>query len=146
MSGSFFERIDELDARVGNGTLHGEVEVDQVYAKYQELRDDLNHPRGGQAHYLGGPFLASVEDNMRKIAKTFLEPGGPTDGMIDLVEATSRSVFEHSPVEWGDLRDSGHPKVTDDGHVVYDRPPVVPRLSEIELRAKGKLRTLGITP
>lgn len=142
----FFDRIDELADRVGHGTVHGEVEVNQVYAKYQELRDDLQHPRGGQAHYLGGPFLENVEDNMRHLAKTLLEPGGPVDGMVEVVEATSRSVFEHSPVEWGDLRDSGHPSVTDDGHTVYDRPPRVPRLSEYELRAKGKLRTLGITP
>lgn len=32
----------------------GEVKYDIVYARYQELRDDLTHQDGETAHYLGG--------------------------------------------------------------------------------------------
>lgn len=49
-------------------------------------------------------------------------------------------VYDHAPVEFGDLRESGHPTVTDEGHTTYDRPPLVPRLSEAELREKNQLR------
>jgi hypothetical protein len=31
---TFFDRIDELEGRVGHGRLVGQVEVDQVYAHY----------------------------------------------------------------------------------------------------------------
>jgi len=39
----------------GTGTgAEGQVAYDIVYARYQELREDLRHQDTGQAHYLGG--------------------------------------------------------------------------------------------
>ena len=159
MTSDFFERIDELAAEVGDDHLIGQVEVDQVYAHRQHEELFWKHPEGGQAKYLEQPWLGSVEDTMRHLAKSLLDPGGPARGMTEAVEAGARAVFDHAPFEFGDLRASGHPSVIDGGHVVdagagkvdvqgghavYDRPPAVHRLSEEELRAKGDLRRLGL--
>lgn len=155
----FSERLDFLADDVGHDHLIGQVEVDQIYAHRQHEELTWHHPEGGQAKYLEEPFLTSVEDNMRHLAKTLLDPGGPTTGMVEVVEGGARAVFEHAPFEFGDLRASGHPSVIDGGHVVdvetgkvdvqggqtvYDRPPAVHRLTEEELRAKGDLRRLGL--
>lgn len=137
MAGDFFERIDELREKVGHGTLSGKVEVDQVYAHYQHEDLTLNHPRGGQGKYLEGPLLAGSEDWMRTVAKQVLEEG-PADGMKEVVERVSDKVELHAPVEFDHLRRSGHPTVTDDGTVVYDRAPKVGRLSEEELKAERR--------
>jgi hypothetical protein len=160
VSGStFFERIDLLAEEVGDDHLIGACEVDQVYAHRQHEELTWRHPEGGQAKYLEQPFLDGAEDHVRRLAKTLLDPGGPTVGMTEIVEEMARDVFEHAPFEFGDLRASGHPFVVDGGriltgengksdiaggHNVYDRPPAVHRLSEDELRAKGDLRRLGL--
>ena len=57
--------------------------------------------------------------------------------MEDLAE--DGGVASHAPVEFGDLRDSGHPSVTEDGRTVYDREPRQGRLSPEELKAKYRL-------
>jgi len=81
---------------------------------------------------------------MQRLADRAITPEGPKliDAMRDNMEVLSQQVYEQSPVEFGDLRDSGHPVVTQGGVTVYDRAPRARRLSEDELRAKGKLRTL----
>lgn len=137
MPGDFFERIDELRERVGHGTLSGKVEVDQVYAHYQHEDLTLDHPRGGGGKYLERPLLGGTDDWMRTIAKTVLEEG-PADGMKDVVERLADKLVETAPVEFDHLRRSGHPTVTDDGSVVYDRAPQVGRLSEDELKAERR--------
>lgn len=142
MASTFGDRIEELKARVGRGTLRGKVEVDQVYARYQHEHDEFKHPDGGKAHYLRDPLYANVDDYMRAVARTTLTEGGPKEGMKEAVEDLSAKVYEEAPLEFGDLKASGHPSVTSDGAVVYDRPPRVPRLSEEELRIKGHLRRL----
>lgn len=58
--------------------------------------------------------------------------------MTDVAEDLAREVSVKAPVEWGDLRGSGHPTVDDNGETVYDRAPAVHRLSEEELRAKHR--------
>lgn len=63
---------------------------------------------------------------------------GLTEAAVNVAEDLSATAADRTPVEFGDLRNSGHPTVTDDGAIVYDRPPAVPRLSEAELRAKHK--------
>ena len=138
--GDFAARISELRARVGRGPLVGTVVVDQVYAKFQHEDLTLKHPRGGQARYLGQPLLDNRNDYLERIAKTMLEDGG-VDGMRSAVEdlAGEGGVMTHAPVLWGDLRRSGHPMVTSDGHPVYDRAPLARRLSEEELAAKARL-------
>lgn len=104
---------------------------------------DLNHERGGQAKFLEAPTVGGASEHMATLAKTVLEPGGPADGMREVVDGLSGKVGELAPVEFDDLRRSGHPSVEDDGVVVYDKPPEVPRLSEEELKAKSRLRDLG---
>lgn len=138
MTATFDQRIRELSQRIGFGDLVGSVVVDQVYAKYQHERVDLKHPRGGEHHYLGQPLTDHREEYFTMIADTTLNEG-PQEGMKKAVEdlAGMGGVEGHAPFLWGDLHHSGHPSVTDDGHLIYDRPPQVHRLTEAELREKA---------
>lgn len=139
---SFDQRLAELSESVGEGTLHGSVVVDQVYARYQHEGLDLKHPSGGVAKYLESPLYAHHRDYVQTLADHVLT-GNLTSAMADNVEALSREVYELAPREFHDLRASGHPTVTDHGSVAYDRPPNVHRLTEPELAAKAHLRALG---
>jgi hypothetical protein len=140
VAGDFGDRIDELKERVGSGDLTGSVAVDQVYAAVQHNHLDWNHPRGGQALYLQQPLLDHKDDYLQRIADGVLDDGGKA-AMREAVEdlAEGGGVASHAPVEFGDLRDSGHPSVTEDGATVYDREPRQHRLSEDELKAKYRL-------
>lgn len=134
MSSSFFDRIDELAARVGDGQLVGSVEVNQLYAKFQHEGLDLNHPKGGQAKFLETPLYDHAAEAMQNIADDVLD-SGPEKPMIANVEALSGRVEKLAPVDIGNLRESGHPVVTSGDTTVYDRPPVQRRLTEDELKA-----------
>lgn len=140
MTGDFGAKMDELSRLVGNGELVGSVVVDQVYAKFQHEDLSLNHPRGGQAKYLSQPLMDNRNDYLREISRTVLEDGG-TGAMRTAMEdlAGTGGVATHAPVEWGDLRRSGHPSVTSEGRSVYDRAPLARRLTEEELGAKARL-------
>lgn len=144
MSDTFLDRLTELEHRVGRGDLTGSVVVDQVYAQYQHEGLDLHHPEGGQAKYLETPAFQGASASMRRLADSLFEPNGLTQAMIRNSEHLAGQVFEFAPVEFGDLKASGNPRVFDDGHKVYDRPPAVHRLTEAELRAKGQVRNLGL--
>jgi hypothetical protein len=74
---------------------------------------------------------------LQAYAATVLRDGGQ-QSVIDSMEHLSGEVERLAPVEFGDLRASGHPSVTDDGHVIYDRAPRQHRLTEAELAAKGE--------
>lgn len=139
LPGDFAKRIDELSELVGSGHLHGQVEVDQVYAQFQHEGLDLHHPRGGQALYLWAPLMDHHPEWLEKYAGSVLEDGG-APAMIDAMEALAGDdgVGRLAPVELGDLRASGHPTVTSDGHTIYDRAPRQHRLSEEELRLKAE--------
>lgn len=139
--GSFQDRIDELIA-MAEGDLKGNVTVDQVYAKYQHERLDLKHPRGGKARYLADPLYQNASSYLQNIADSVLEDGG-VRGMTESMQRLSNEVYLNAPVEFNDLKNSGHPSVTSNGVTVYDSPPNVPRLTEEELRAKGRLRRGG---
>lgn len=156
MAGDFQQRTADLADMVGHGKLEGKVEVDQVYAAAQHegvwatgplagvvIR---NHPQGGQAHFLSEPLIADAPQSMQRLADHTLEPDGLHRAMEDNVEDLSGRVHDKAPREFGDLRDSAHPTVTDDGRTVYDRPPVRPRLSEAALKEKAKRRRLGEGP
>lgn len=62
--------------------------------------------------------------------------------MIDWSEDLDAGVVEQAPREFGDLENSGHPSVIDDGVTIYDRPARVHRLDREELRAKDRIRDL----
>lgn len=144
-SGDFDARMQHLIDSAGVGVLTAEVTVDQVYAKYQELRDDLRIHLEGQHHYLRDSLFEQSDDVMREWADGLVTADGS-----DIRSATGRNaervsqgVFERAPLEFGDLKASGHPVAYDNGAVIYNRPPMVPRLSEAELEAKGDVRRLG---
>lgn len=141
-SGDFSQRMRELEAAVGDGTLTGELTVDQVYAHIQHEALDFKHPHGGQAKYLEQPLLEGADGFMQRLADNAIQEDGSglRRAMADNMERLSVKVDELAPVEFGDLRLSGHPTVKDGDITTYDRPPVVPRLTEQELRAKGHHR------
>jgi hypothetical protein len=141
-SSSFDAAMARLSERIGHGNVKGSVEVDQVYARYQHEGLDFNHPRGGQAKYLEQPLFANVALYMQDIAAQVLTRG-PVAGMSDAMEDLSGEVFDKAPIEFLDLRASGHPVVTQGGAVVYDRAPMQARLTEEQLRLKGKMRRGG---
>lgn len=142
-SASFEAALTKLSEAIGHEPLRGSVEVDQVYARYQHEGLDFKHPRGGQAKYLEQPFYANVPLYMRDIAARVLPRGDIVGGMADAMEDLSGEVFDKAPIEFLDLRASGHPTVRRGGAVVYDRPPMQARLTEPQLRAKSKLRALS---
>ena len=143
--GDFDARMGELSERIGDTAVTASVEVDQVYARYQHEGLDFRHPRGGQAKYLEQPFYTEHAGYLRDVAARVLEVG-PVQPMADAMEDLSGQVMDHAPVEFYDLRASGHPQVRRGGAVVYDRPPMQARLSETQLRLKGKARRLGLGP
>lgn len=142
MGGDFGDRMQQLMAQVPE-RITARVEVDQVYAKYQELRDDLRHPRGGGPHALRDSVMTQAETLMQNAADHLLteDGSGIYEGMKGNAETMARYYTEHAPVEFGDLRGSAHPQVLEDGTVTYDRPPVVPRLTEEQLRHKRRTQT-----
>ena len=137
VAGTFGERLDELSELVGHGNLEGHLVIDQVYAAYQHEELTLRHPRGGQAKYLEEPFHRKHEEYLRSIAEHVLVDG-PTQPMVDAMEDLSDQVEEHAPREFQNLRESGHPIVTSDGQMVYDRAPKQRRLTEQELKEQRR--------
>lgn len=135
--------MDELIEMVGEGTLEGSVVVDQVYAKFQHERMDLRHPNGGQAKYLSGPLLENYRDYVGRLAQNVLH-GSLTGAMERNVEDLSKEVFDKAPRDFWDLRESAHPRVLNDGMPVYDRAPVVPRLTPGQLAVKARLKAQGL--
>lgn len=150
--GDFFEGIDEISERVGHGHVKGQVEFDQVYAFAQHESTWLSgplaghvihdHPGGGGAKYLEQPLLEDTAAFMQHVADRLLDDG-TVPAMVENVEKLADTSAARAPVEFGDLRESAHPTVTDDGATVYDRPPLIPRLGEKELAAKAKGRAKG---
>lgn len=143
MAGDFSSRIDRLMEEVGTGNLEGTVVVDQVYAKYQHEDLSLIHLGGGHAKYLENPLMANHPDYLRHLADNVLD-GNLNQAMADNMEALSREVYKEAPMEFGDLRASGHPMVHSQGEMVYDRAALVGRLTEEEIDIKMHLRSLGL--
>ena len=144
-TGTFHERIAELRARTGcdEGFLTGEVIVDQVYAHYQHEHLEFRHPRGGIAKYLEVPLMLNFPRYFADVARGYLDDGGHRameHSMEDLAENGGVAVF--APVEFDDLRRSGHPRVWLGIRMIYDRQPRQHRLTEEELRIKNRLRKL----
>lgn len=150
MVSTFYGRVDHLADEVGHGNLEGKVTVDQVYAHYihEGISRFTGQPlvmhEGGEAGFLRNPLFEKNDERMKRLADAAITPEGSDleRAMADEMEELSTDVYERAPREFGDLRASGHPTVTSDGAVVYDRPPNVHRLSEEELRAKGHVRSL----
>ncbi len=140
MGGDFVQRVTELQEIVGHNQLVGTLERDQVYAHYQHAGINrftggpLVYHGGGQSHYQESALYDGASEYLQAIADTILEGGG-TSAMKQAMEAFDGKASERCPKETGILSNSGHPTVTDNGALTYNRPPRVPRLSEAELRA-----------
>lgn len=143
MKGQFVANMDRLEEQV-RGQWQAKVEVDQVYAHYQEVHPEFRHPRGGQAFYLRDSLY--LGQWFARMAVGLITPTGVhvKDAMVSVANGISFGVYLRAPWEFNDLRRSGHPSVTRDGSTVYDRPPIVGRLSEEQLRRKGQLRYLSV--
>lgn len=142
MAGTFEARIDELIDMVGPGSLDGTLVVDQVYAQIQHEALDFKHPRGGGPYYLHTPLYASSDMFFQHLADHLLD-GHLVQAMIDNMESLSEAIKLTAPVEFNNLRRSGHPIVTDNGSVVYDRAPEQHRLSDAEIDALKKAHPTG---
>lgn len=140
--GTFTENIDRL-IKQAEGRWRAGVVVDQVYAHYQEANPQLRHPRGGQAFYLRDTLY--LGQWFARMAPRILDRDGLHVGLVmrDTAEGLAAGVFIRAPWEFNDLRRSGSPYVTRDGVQVFHREPTVKRLSEQQLREKGRLRYLG---
>lgn len=139
---TFSARIAELRRITGAPErLRGQVTVDQVYAHYQHERLDLRHPRGGHALYLQAPLFDHFSQYLDRYAREVLDDGGHR-AMARAMEHLSDQVEREAPVEFADLRRSGHPEVHSGIRTVYDRQPKQHRLTREELRIKARLRHL----
>jgi hypothetical protein len=136
VTGTFQARTDELAHKVGHGDLKGRVEVDQIYARFQHERADLRHPRGGGPFYLRKAMMEHGQQHLVTIGRSILETGG-VHAMADAMDEVVGLLPQYTPVEFGYLRDSGHAQVFDNGALAYDLPPIVPRLSEEQLKHRG---------
>lgn len=136
----FDGRMAELAKHVGDGTLTGQVVVDQVYAQYQHERLDLKHDPGRQGKYLEGPLHAQHTAYVQHLAE-HVTHGSLADAMADNMDGLVGQVDRLAPIDLVDLARSGHATVTDDGALTHDRPPKVPRLDEQALKAKATMRT-----
>lgn len=148
--GSFFERIDDLTERVGDGHLVGDVHVDQVYAFNQHEGYWVTGPNagkrldnGGHLHYLSGPLFAHADQYFGEIADRLLDDG-PVEPMINNVKNLVTQVLINAPTRFDNLRRSAAGTVTDNGDVAWHQPAEVPRLTAEELaaerRGEGKTR------
>lgn len=185
---TFFSRMDDLSASVGHGMLQGDVEFNQVYARYgagglgdlgdgsgdtgvisptemsygpepnRKPGDTFDHPRGGEFDYLGRS-LTDMGPGFPNRVKDAIEGEQPLDDlMIRMVEELSTEAEIRAPREFGILNASAHPTVKSDGSTIYDRPPVIPRLTQPELdalkaaagpdttSAKGRVRSVQPNP
>jgi hypothetical protein len=139
VTGTFIGRIEDLKKLVGGSSkLQGKVVVDQVYAKFQHESLDLKHTGGG-AKFLTKALVQNQQNILRAIARGILD-GKQNEAMAKGMENISTAVYKNAPHEFNDLRNSSHPTVKSGGRIIYDRAPLVRRLTQSQLRAKDRAR------
>lgn len=131
---SAIDGLQELIDSIGHGNLEGKLVVNQAYAQAQHEELTWKHPHGGRAKYLQHPLYENSGHLVRILADSLLahlEHSNIVEGMIKVSETMSGYVEENAPKDVGmhELAYSGHPMVYDDGVLVYDRAPKVPRVS-----------------
>lgn len=147
MPGTFLARTEELKGRVGDGVMHFDVSVEQLYAIPQEAGYWENflgkhgfktlHPRhGGMIGALGYSLHEMADHFLEDCADRLMLPDGLFTAFVSGSEDLCAAYSLNAPVEWGNLRLSGHPTVADNSVTVYDRPPICPPLSREELDAQ----------
>lgn len=138
--GTWRQRLDQLERNVGGGALVGQYTVDQRYAAYQHVHQNLRHPRGGTHSYVSVPLQARHREWYRGIADGLLDGSAPAR-MADAMDDLDGQVRILAPLDENDLRRSGAYTVTSDGGAVLQRAADVPRLSDAQLRAKSARRS-----
>lgn len=168
MSGDFNERMDEIAKQIGEGILEGIVEVDQVYARYQDGWGDLNetgayqgtitpteeshgpngkpgplfdHPRGGHAGYLSQQLTVKGPAIVQKWVDTIAQGGDIRRAMVDSTTDIATGVQTGAPRQWWILRNSAAYRVKDNNVLVMDRPALIPRMTQEELNALRAMST-----
>jgi hypothetical protein len=126
--GTFDERMDHLSEEVGTGSLRARCEVNQPYAQDQHETLHYRH-NDGRARYLGGPLFENQSDLLDILARNAITPMGSNiqGGIIDVAEMLATYVLTNAPKLTGQLSTSAHPTATDNGMLIYDRPPISPR-------------------
>lgn len=138
--GEFNRRCQELLKIVGDKNLEGKVVVNQIYAQNQHETLYFRHPSGGGPKFLTRALFQNHQSIMRGLARDALRRYGLNSAMIVGMEKVSRGVYQNAPHEFNDLRNSAAPSVKDRGRFIYNRPPVVKRLTKAQLRAKDRAR------
>lgn len=142
--GDFHDKMQMLIDSTARGNITGEVVVDQVYAHYQEVNVTFRHPDGGQAYYMRDSLYEDLNGKMQKIADSVLDEEGthPEEGVKKVVDSVNDSIKEKAPLEFGDLRGSGHRIVTVGQETVYDVPALIGRQSAEELKQKKHIQEI----
>jgi hypothetical protein len=172
MSDTFFERMDFLRTLVPAHGIEAYVEVDQVYARYQDGWGDpdmpagtvitptqisrsqpgvknptgkagptFDHPMGGEAGYLSLTLTRRAQEYKDMWCEAIDNEQKFSEVTVAMVEDLAQAVFELAPIEFWILRMSAHPVVKVDDIIEYDRPPLMPRLSQEELDAMRPNKT-----
>lgn len=138
--GEFRKRTNKLIRDVGTTTLEIKVVVNQAYAQNQHETLYFAHPSGGGPKFLTRALVQSHRSIMRGMARDALRPRGLVSAAIVGAEKISKGVYQNAPHEFNDLRNSAHPTVREGSRKVYDRAPIVKRLTKTQLRAKDRAR------
>lgn len=138
MTGTFYGRIEDLKRLVGRGKLEGKVIVNQAYAQNQHENLSFRHTGGGPK-FLTKSLVQNRNNILQGIAKVVLQ-GRAEEAMAKGMENVVKGVQNNAPHEFNDLRNSGHPIVKSSGRIVYDRAPLVKRLTKNQLKAKDRAR------
>jgi hypothetical protein len=141
--GSFQQGTIDLAEKIGHGDLVGKLIVDQVYAASQHEGHWVTgplaghvirqHPKGGQAKFLEQPMFEKADDYLKNLADSVLT-GFLVQAMAENMEDLADEVHDKAPRENEILRNSANPRVYDDGHEAYNRPPLFARLTSEELK------------
>jgi hypothetical protein len=160
MAGDFAARITQLQEAVGTGPLEIKVQFDQPYAVVMETGHWINyrgwgsppegegektieHFHGGGSHFLRNGLYGTFTQACQRMADHVLDgdPGSLIRAAADGGEAICTAASAGAPIEFGDLRESDHLQVFDDGALVFDRPAPVGPLSSSELAAKAATKS-----
>lgn len=137
--GEFVKRTSQLARDVGTGDLEIKVVVNQIYAQNQHENLSFRHGGGGPK-FLTRALFGSYNSIMRGFARDAFRPRGLVSAAITGSEKIASGVVKYAPHEFNDLRQSAAPSVKDRGRFVYNRPPVVKRLTQQQLKAKDRAR------
>ena len=150
---TFAEGVDELKAMAGPRHLTGVIRVNQVYAHYQDSGRGphgkpaaaFSHPRGGKAEYLSGQMRVRRDEFIQGWADQVLRGSMVSNFIRDLTSVADR-VFVDAPREFEVLRNSTALALYGDGAPIFERPPLVARLSEAQIKALRGVRGGSLTP